>query len=241
MRRAAGAATLIWVLLVLVGVVVVARATYVADLSAFLPRTPSPQQRLLIEQLREGPAAHLIIVALHGADAGTRARGSTQLARLLASDPAFVAVNNGDAARLERDREFLFRHRYLLSAHVTRERFTAGGLRAAIGDSLDRLASPEGLLVKPLFARGPTRALLGIIDSLGPGQAPQTTEGVWSSPDGARALLLVQTRAAGSRSEEHTSELQSPCNLVCRLLLEKKKHYRQLASLYLLQSVMMPT
>src|SRR2546426_2474644 len=28
---------------------------------------------------------------------------------------------------------------------------------------------------------------------------------------------------AGTRSEEHTSELQSPCNLVCRLLLEKKK------------------
>src|SRR5256885_17259362 len=30
---------------------------------------------------------------------------------------------------------------------------------------------------------------------------------------------------AGSRSEEHTSELQSPCNLVCRLLLEKKKQH----------------
>src|SRR5256885_7427823 len=29
-------------------------------------------------------------------------------------------------------------------------------------------------------------------------------------------------RAAKIRSEEHTSELQSPCNLVCRLLLEKK-------------------
>src|SRR5256885_11840100 len=29
---------------------------------------------------------------------------------------------------------------------------------------------------------------------------------------------------AYSRSEEHTSELQSPCNLVCRLLLEKTKH-----------------
>src|SRR5205807_3168072 len=28
---------------------------------------------------------------------------------------------------------------------------------------------------------------------------------------------------SGGRSEEHTSELQSPCNLVCRLLLEKKK------------------
>src|SRR2546426_7794338 len=30
-------------------------------------------------------------------------------------------------------------------------------------------------------------------------------------------------RSATRRSEEHTSELQSPCNLVCRLLLEKKK------------------
>src|SRR5688500_19524187 len=29
------------------------------------------------------------------------------------------------------------------------------------------------------------------------------------------------------RSEEHTSELQSPCNLVCRLLLEKKKKLRE--------------
>src|SRR5256885_12749195 len=31
-----------------------------------------------------------------------------------------------------------------------------------------------------------------------------------------------------ARSEEHTSELQSPCNLVCRLLLEKKKHIQYL-------------
>src|SRR5205807_5697309 len=34
---------------------------------------------------------------------------------------------------------------------------------------------------------------------------------------------LVFVPVAIARSEEHTSELQSPCNLVCRLLLEKKK------------------
>src|SRR5256885_2654983 len=34
----------------------------------------------------------------------------------------------------------------------------------------------------------------------------------------------------GHRSEEHTSELQSPCNLVCRLLLEKKKKKATLIS-----------
>src|ERR1022692_4074228 len=33
----------------------------------------------------------------------------------------------------------------------------------------------------------------------------------------------MQPRNRRCRSEEHTSELQSPCNLVCRLLLEKKK------------------
>src|SRR5256885_9859417 len=35
--------------------------------------------------------------------------------------------------------------------------------------------------------------------------------------------LGLRRRAPRCRSEEHTSELQSPCNLVCRLLLEKKK------------------
>src|SRR2546426_7583989 len=41
---------------------------------------------------------------------------------------------------------------------------------------------------------------------------------VWGAPtEGA------SHRGKRARSEEHTSELQSPCNLVCRLLLEKKK------------------
>src|SRR5256885_8607380 len=39
----------------------------------------------------------------------------------------------------------------------------------------------------------------------------------------ARRETPVEDWAGGRRSEEHTSELQSPCNLVCRLLLEKKK------------------
>src|SRR5256885_6149801 len=38
------------------------------------------------------------------------------------------------------------------------------------------------------------------------------------------------SRRGSLRSEEHTSELQSPCNLVCRLLLEKKKKHLPSAS-----------
>src|SRR2546426_12778258 len=44
------------------------------------------------------------------------------------------------------------------------------------------------------------------------------------APGRATQDLSAAVRGTGrSRSEEHTSELQSPCNLVCRLLLEKKK------------------
>src|SRR5256885_11568596 len=53
---------------------------------------------------------------------------------------------------------------------------------------------------------------------------------VWdtSMPNGQPRRSIDATRAHElfgfeARSEEHTSELQSPCNLVCRLLLEKKK------------------
>src|SRR5256885_8876317 len=50
--------------------------------------------------------------------------------------------------------------------------------------------------------------------------------GKW--PLSMRALHPIElpaalTRLSEARSEEHTSELQSPCNLVCRLLLDKKK------------------
>src|SRR5256885_11050340 len=44
---------------------------------------------------------------------------------------------------------------------------------------------------------------------------------VTALPD--HVLIHVWQAFFSSRSEEHTSELQSPCNLVCRLLLEKKK------------------
>src|SRR5205807_3179293 len=42
-----------------------------------------------------------------------------------------------------------------------------------------------------------------------------------SNVGGTKNLLDAAMRAGVERSEEHTSELQSPCNLVCRLLLEK--------------------
>src|SRR5256885_7696515 len=49
-------------------------------------------------------------------------------------------------------------------------------------------------------------------------------EGIAGKLNGKNFVVLRQASESG-RSEEHTSELQSPCNIVCRLLLEKKKLY----------------
>src|ERR1039457_7585668 len=66
-----------------------------------------------------------------------------------------------------------------------------------------------------------------------PVYAPPNT---WRKSGSAKLTLVVLCRKSAAppastnwrtalpRSEEHTSELQSPCNLVCRLLLEKKKN-----------------
>src|SRR2546426_4274584 len=51
-----------------------------------------------------------------------------------------------------------------------------------------------------------------------PGTTPCTTIFPWSF-----GWAFTPRNGFEVRSEEHTSELQSPCNLVCRLLLEKKK------------------
>jgi predicted exporter len=208
-RARALAGTLVWAALVLAAAVVVSRARFTADLSAFLPETPTATQRLLVSQLREGIASRLIIIAVEGADAASRARVSTIMAGQLRKDSRFSSVNNGDQSGLERDRAFLFDHRYVLSESVDAQRFTVAGLHAAIQDTLDLLSSPAGLLVKPLLARDPTGEMLQVVDQVGTGAAPRTQAGVWSSRDGKRALLVAQTQAAGSDTDAQQGAIEA--------------------------------
>src|SRR5580692_3438798 len=111
LTRAGVVATLAWVGLAAIAAIVVARARYTTDLSAFLPRSPTATQRLLVDQLRDGLASRLIIVAIEGADSQTRARVSVAMAnRLRTADKVFVSINNGESAGNDRDRAFLFSH-----------------------------------------------------------------------------------------------------------------------------------
>src|SRR5205807_4606388 len=82
------------------------------------------------------------------------------------------------------------------------------------------------------FNDPPTPAIytLSLHDALPISESQERRSGRGARGGAVRSRQPVQR--LGARSEEHTSELQSPCNLVCRLLLEKKKkipkHIREL-------------
>src|SRR5256885_7214828 len=74
--------------------------------------------------------------------------------------------------------------------------------------------------------RRPPRSTLFPYTTLFRSVAHQVLAGLGEVDDDLAAVDAVKVHL--HRSEEHTSELQSPCNLVCRLLLEKKNIFRWL-------------
>lgn len=191
----------VWLIFMLTCSVIISRSHFTADLSAFLPRSPTPEQQLLLDQIRDGLASRLILVGIEGSDAATRAQLSKQVAHDLRQDSAFISVNNGEPVSVAEDRAYLFNHRYLLSPAVTPARFSVEGLHAALNDDIDLLASPAGLLVKSILPRDPTGEMMQLLNQLNGNSQPALVNGAWASRDGVRALLLIQTRASGADTD----------------------------------------
>ncbi len=193
-RHAAVAA---WIFFLALCIFVVSRVQVGADLSAFLPRTPTPAQQLLSEQLRDGVFSRLILIGIEGGTPDALSAASKQLAQQLRNEKQFSLVNNGDENSLAKDQSFLLENRYLLSSAVTPEHFTPGGLHAELENSLQLLGSPAGFMVKQLIPRDPSGELLHLLEGFSGQSQPSAHNGVWVSHDGRRALLLAQTRAPG--------------------------------------------
>lgn len=201
MSRHARVALAGWLVFLVTCAWLATRAHYTADLSAFLPRAPTPEQQLLVDQLKSGVGSRLILIGIDGGDSAARARASRELAARLRADARFLHVANGETPALRRDRELLFEHRYLLSPALDAERFTVAGLRAGVEESIGLLATSAGLLSKTLLPRDPTGEFMHVLDALEGGQTPHVVDGVWASRDGARALLLARTRAEGADTD----------------------------------------
>jgi predicted exporter len=197
-----------WLIGIVVCCLVISRSSFTTDLSAFLPKSPTREQQVLLDQLSDGVVSRLVLIGLEGADAATRAALSKEMAGRLRGDPVFVTINNGEPVHAEKDRAFLFGNRYLLSPAVTPERFSAAGMRTAISDTIDLLISPAGMMITQLLPRDPTGEMVQLFEKMNGGNRPTINHGAWASHDGMRALLLAQTRAGGSDTDGQQQAMQ---------------------------------
>jgi predicted exporter len=198
----------LWIVALLICSAVIMRTAFSTDMSAFLPRSPRPAQQILVDQLREGVVSHLILLAIEGAPPDTLAALSRSMADDLRADTAFGVVSNGDPAAFERDRDLLWRNRYLLSDAVTPSHFTPAALQAALEADVQLLGSDMGMFAKGSLAADPTGEMLRLVSAFGAQAHPAMHDGVWVSPNQDRALLMVQTVAAGFDIDAQEHALQ---------------------------------
>src|SRR5437764_8158260 len=152
-------AVALWLAAVAAALVIAWRAHYVADLSAFLPSAPTPEQAVLLDQLKSGATSRLVLIGVEGVPPGSsaddaaaaRAAASQRLAAALRATGLFASVNNGENAAWADAGRFLFEHRYLLSPAVDVQRFTVPGLREAIDATVSLLGTPAGSILKPIL------------------------------------------------------------------------------------------
>ena len=190
----------LWLLFLGFAALTVARASYVSDMSAFLPTNPTKNQEILIEQLTNGSLSRTIVIGIDGLPSEALAKASKELAGAMRASQYFSVVQNGDADTTRTDQAFIFSNRYIISP-TTVEHFTESGLMASISDSIDLLASPLGLFIKRVFRQDPTGELVSIIKNLGLTERMELSQGVWMANSGQRALILAQTTSVGTDTD----------------------------------------
>ncbi len=209
MNLTRGKVLLLWLLAMTMGVIVIANTRFVTDMSFFLPAHPSPEQRVLVEQMNDGAVSRLLMVGIEGGTEAQRSQASMALRHALMASGLFQSVQNGEADGLGAERDLLLRWRYHLSPAVSPERFSGNGLREAILRTIDLVSSPVGYLFKPYLLQDPTGEVIEIVSRLHHSNEPDLRSGVWSSRDGQRALLVAQTRAAGADTDGQESAIQA--------------------------------
>jgi predicted exporter len=191
-------AVIVWSLFVAACVLVISRSQFTADMSAFMPRNPTPTQKIMVDQLRDGVVSRLILVGVEGAPAPVLAQISKSMAAILRTSPTLVAVNNGEQTGMEKDFDLLWRNRYLLSDAVTPQRFTPAGLKESLSGYLDLLGTPMSGMAQRALAKDPSGEMIHLLEQLQGETHPAMQDGVWFSRDGARAMLLANTKGAGN-------------------------------------------
>ncbi|ADE10610.1 MMPL family transporter [Sideroxydans lithotrophicus] len=191
-------AVIVWLMFVAACVLVISRTHFTADMSAFMPRNPTPTQKLMVDQLRDGVVSRLILIGVDGAPPPVLAQLSKDMAAALRTSAELAAVNNGEQTGMEKDFELLWHNRYLLSDAVTPQRFTAAGLKESLSGYLDLLGTPMSGMAQRVLPKDPSGELIHLLEQMQGEAHPAMQDDVWFSRDGTRAMLLAHTQGAGN-------------------------------------------
>lgn len=164
------------------------------DLRLFLPSPTTPEEKLLLTEIGEGPGSRVLVIALSGAPPEDLADASRALAAELTDHPLFRFVTNGELS-LDAAPATLLAYRYLLSPAVDKDRFEVDTLRAELRARARDLSSPAGAFLESWLPHDPTLELLTLLQSWQPAQEPNRLYDVWFDRDGTEALLLAETIA----------------------------------------------
>lgn len=181
-----------------------------ADLRLFLPSPTTPEQRLLLEEVGEGPASRVLAIALEGAPPGQLADISRELVAKLHGSREFRLVTNGEFT-LDSVPDELLPYRFLLSPTLDAQRFDAQYLHAELLARARDLSSPAGSFLEPWLPRDPTLEMLKLLQRWQPMQEPRREYDVWFDRNGRRALLVAETQAPAfdpDRQRAALTELQ---------------------------------
>jgi len=194
--------------LAILGLFVQSRLVIGTDLRLFLPSPTTAPQRLLLEEIGEGPASRLLAVALEGAAPETLADVSRELVRALQADERFRFVTNGELS-LDAVPESLLPYRYLLSPTLDAGTLDAATLHQALQARARDLSSPAGTLLESWLPHDPTLELLAVVERWQPMQEPRREFDVWFDRSGERALLIAETRAAAFDPDRQRAAIQA--------------------------------
>jgi predicted exporter len=200
LRGHVGVRVAVWLAILALSLWVGLRSEFRADISAFLPRNPTADQQLLVDQLKDGAVSRLILVAVDGNDAAVVGAISKSMAEKLRVDPQWTIISNGELVGAEKDGKFLLENRYLLSPTLTEKTFEASELKKALEQTKQMLSQETGFFAKALVPRDPTGEMMRQLESLANKSKTPTEEGVWMvqpSPGQWRALIMGQTKAPG--------------------------------------------
>ncbi len=189
----------VYLLVVVTALFLVLRYMQVSsDMSAFLPQGATQTQKILFTQYRQSANSRAVMIGIEGDDSAQLVRINKKISNRLKQSGLFSAVNNGLSSLPQKEANFLFRNRFILSNASGPENYQVKSLRAHLERRLEDLSSALAPMIKKTLPRDPTGEFENVLDNWRSSLDIKKINGIYFSRDNKRSLILVMPKAGAT-------------------------------------------